>query len=61
MNVAESWPPSAPPIVRITVFIPPAAPVCVRRDRLHDQVPERGEREADADAEQRGADEHVDG
>ena len=29
MNVADSWPPSAPPSVRITVFMPVATPVCV--------------------------------
>ena len=28
MKVAESWPPSAPPSVRITVFMPLATPVC---------------------------------
>ncbi len=29
MKVAAIWPPSAPPSVRITVFMPLAAPVCV--------------------------------
>ena len=28
MSVATIWPPSAPPSVRITVFIPVATPVC---------------------------------
>ena len=27
MNVADSWPPSAPPSVRMTVFMPLATPV----------------------------------
>ena len=27
MKVAASWPPSAPPTVRMTVFMPPATPV----------------------------------
>ena len=59
MNVAESWPPIAPPIVRMTVFMPPAAPVWSGGDRLDDQVAERGEGEPDADAEQRRAEQHV--
>ena len=59
MKVAESWPPSAPPIVRMTVFMPLATPVWCGAHRLHDEVAERGEGEADADAEQRGGDQHV--
>ena len=59
MNVAVSWPPSAPPSVRMTVFMPLATPVWVGGHGLHDQVAERREREPDPDPEQRGGDQHL--
>ena len=51
MTLAPIWLPTDPPRVRMTVFMPVATPVCSGRHRLDDEVGERGEGQADADAE----------
>ena len=43
----------------MTVFMPLATPVWWLETALHDEVAERGEREADTDAEQAGGDQQL--
>ena len=49
--LAATWPPTAPPIVRMTAFMPVATPGLIGADGLDDEVRHGGEREADAGAE----------